>query len=110
MSTDSTKSSAQHEHFLKQNIHVTHYPMLADISNHQSTRQGSSASGSKRSRVLHSFPSSKEVVLAHAGQKRSLDVSSVLVETPNKKYIISQDDKENSEILAVARSQPCQGL
>ena len=89
LSIDSTKSSAQHEHFLKKNIHVTHCPMLVDISNHQSTRQGFSASGSKWSRVLRSSPGSKEVVLAHAGQKRALDVGSVRVETPNKKYIIS---------------------
>ena len=32
---DSAKSSSQHKHFLKQNNHVTHGPMLADISNHQ---------------------------------------------------------------------------
>ena len=108
--TDSTKSSSQHKHFLKQNNHMTHGPMLADISNHQSTRQGSSASGSKWSLVLHYSPGSKEVALAHAGQKRAFEVASDQIEAPNKKYIVSQDDNENSKFLTTARSQPCQGL
>ena len=32
------------------------------------------------------------------------------VEAPNKKYIVSQDDKENSEFLAAAGSQSRHGL
>ena len=32
------------------------------------------------------------------------------IEAPNKKYIVSQDDKENSDILVATGSQPRHGL
>ena len=89
---------------------MTYSPQLVDISNNQLTRQASLASGPKWSHVLHSSPGSKEALLAHAGQKKAFVVDSDQLEVLNKKYLVSQDYKENSEILAVAGSQPYQGL
>ena len=73
-------------------------------SNHPATRQGSFASGTKWSRILCSSPGKKDAMLLHAGKKRTFEVDSDQVEAPNKKYIVSQDDKENSEILVAAGS------
>ena len=95
---------------MKQENHVTHGPMLADISNHQLIKQGSFVSGPKWSRVLRSSLGSKEALLVHVGQKRAFVGDSDQVEAPNKKYIVSQDDKENSDILVAAGSQPCHRL
>ena len=89
---------------------MTHSPKLADISNHQPTRQDSFASAPKWSRILRSSSGSKEALLVHAGQKRAFVVDFDQVEVRNKKYIVSQDEKENYEILAAAGPQPCQGL
>jgi len=107
---NSTKSYSQHELFLKQENHMTHGPMLANISNHQITKQGSLGSRPKWSRVLRPSPGSKEALLVHAGQKRVFVRDSDQVEAPNKKYIVSQDDKENSDVLVAAGSQPCYRL
>ena len=107
---DSTKSYSQHKLSLKKENHVILGPMLADISNHQITKQDSLGSGSKWSRVLRSAPGSKEALLVHARQKRAFVRDSDQVEAPSKKYIVSQDDKENSNILAAAGSQPCHRL
>ena len=85
-------------------------PELADISNHQPTRQDSFALAPKWSRILRSSSGSKEALLEHAGQKRAFVVDSDQVEVPNKKYIVSQDEKENYEILVTSGYQPCQGL
>ena len=63
-------------------------------------------SGPKWSQVLHSSPSSKEALLVHARQKRAFVGDSDQIEAPNKNYIVSQDDKENSNILVAAGSQP----
>ena len=89
---------------------MTHGPKLADISNHQPIRQDSFASAPKWSRILQSSSGSKEVLLVHVGQKRAFVVDSDQVEVPNKKYIVSQDEKENYEILVTFGYQPCQGL
>ena len=64
----------------------------------------------KWSRVLRSSLGSKEALLVHVGQKIAFVGDSNQVEAPNKKYIVSQDDKENSDILVAAGSQPCHGL
>lgn len=103
-------SYSQHVHLLTPKNQVTPSLKLADISNHPATRQGSFASGTKWSRILCSSPGKKDAMLLHAGKKRTFEVDSDQVEAPNKKYIVSQDDKENSKILAATGSQPCQGL
>ena len=73
---------------------MTYGPQLVDISNHQLTRQASLALGPKWSHVLRSSPGNKEALLVHAGQKRAFVVDSDKLEVPNKKYLVSQDDKE----------------
>ena len=85
-------------------------PHLTDISNNQHTKHVLHASGPKWSRVLRSSSGNKEALLSHAGQKRGFVVDSDQLELPNKKFWVSQDDKENSDDMAVAGSQPCQGL
>lgn len=92
------------------NSHVTHGPQLTDISNQQHTKHDSYALGSKWSRILHSSSGSKEALLSHAGQKRGFVVDFNQLELPNKKFRVSQDDKENARNMAEAGSQPCQEL
>ena len=84
--------------------------MLADISNHQITKQGSLGSGPKWFWVLCSSPGNKEALLIHVGQKRAFVRDFDQVEAPNKKYIVSQDDKEKFDILAATGSQSRHGL
>lgn len=87
---------------------MPHGPQLSDISNQQHTKHVSHVLGPKWSRVLRSSSGNKEALLSHAGQKRDLVIDSDQLELPNKKFRVSQDDKENFENLAEAGFQPCQ--
>ena len=95
---------------LKSSPYMTVSPHLNDISNLQHTKHAPLASGPKWTRVLRSSSGSKEALFTHAGQKRGVVVVSDQLELPNKKSRVFQDDKENSDFMAVAGSQHCQGL
>ena len=95
---------------LESSSHMTVGPHLNDISNIQHTKHVPHASGPKWTRVLRSSSGSKEALFTHAGQKRGVVVVSDQLELPNKKIRVFQDDKENSDFMAVAGSQHCQEL
>lgn len=85
---------------------MSYGPQLVDISNHQPPRHATFVSRPKWSRVPRTSPSSKEALFSYTGQKRDFVVDSNQLVLPNKKFLVSQDDKENSKILAEAGSLP----
>ena len=106
----SSKLGQNQDNLLNLNSHVTYGPQLTNISNHQVIKHASHTLGPKWTRVLHSSPGNKEALLSHVGQKKGSVVDSDQLELPKKKFRVSQDDKENSIVMAKAGSQPCQGL
>ena len=83
---------------------------LRDISNSQAThKQGTHLTGPKWTRVARTAPGVSEVLDVHAGDKRILHSAINHRGLQKKSKSVSQDDKENNQLLATAGLQPHQG-
>ena len=83
---------------------------LRDISNSQTAhKQGSHLSRPKWTRVARTAPRVYEVLNVHAGEKRILHLAINHRGLQKKSKSVSQDDKENNQLLAATGLQPHQG-
>ena len=83
---------------------------LRDISNSQTAhKQGAHLPGPKWTRVARTAPRVSEVLDVHARDKRILHSAINQCGLQKKSKSVSQDDKENNQLLAAAGLQPRQG-